>query len=200
MRTLALVALGVLVSGCATSTPPRHLALAIDVSDPDEKLLIRYAGLAYRLESKLSPGDKLTVYFFGHDCDLVYEGPKISGRSAFNEKIGRKLLQIRPGLATSGTRTDLALARLAEAATPGQTPTFLVLETDGGIEDVGPAVKAQIASALTQMRAAPGFKGLAVVGVEDRWRLEWKDWLGPLNGRGIVCGTGDGDTALEALR
>jgi len=199
-KPIQLAISALLIAGCTKSSPPGHLIIAIDVSDQDKTVLLRYAATAYQCQSSLATDDQLTVYIFGHDYDLVYDGPRIAGRGAFNDKIGAKLNKPRLGLVQPGTRTAAALTCLTTAVKDDHRSTCLVLETDGGIEALDQAVRSQILTSAKELNASPNLNQVAVVGVSDRWRQQWITWLTPLGKRAAVRGKNDFDSMLAWRR
>jgi len=178
-------------AGCRAPHPPIRLIVAIDVSDPAEGRLVRYASAAYELESGLGRRDELIVFLFGHGDEMVYEGPGIPDRDAFNEKIASKLAYIRPAMASPGTLVGGALRSVADEVASSQVPSCAVLETDGGVEDASAAFRSEIGRSLRRLRSSSKLRRLLLLGVDDEWREKWSAWLRPLGGLVVVRGMND---------
>jgi len=195
---ITLMAVAVTLGGCGATPKPRRLVIAIDVSDPAR--LLAYAKVAYELESSLKSSDRLTVYVFAHDCDLVYDGPPVRGRNEFNKRVGGELTQIRPALKVQGTRTDLAIECLASEAKASKVPIALALETDGGIEDLGSPVRHRLSNSVLAIRGSKEFREFVAIGIEPQWRRQWDGWLAPLGEQATTCGLNDDEAALRVVR
>lgn len=131
----ALLAVGGCLAGCG-SPPNGHIVIAIDLSDAEPKRLLAYADLAYKCQRKFAT---FTCIVYGAEADVVYEGPAITDRSRFNEKLGKGLSAPRTGLRGKFTSHAAGLHLAAKQLT-GSDSTLLVL-TDGGEEDVRDGIK-----------------------------------------------------------
>lgn len=184
----------------ACSGPPKDPVLAsvaVDLSDPVRETLLRNADLAYRFQKRLPEGSELRVCVFAHWMEPVYVGPPLRTREAFNRMLGPSLSRPTANVSRPGTRTDLALERLASDAASTSLPALLLIVTDGGVEDRGSESTARFEASLRSLadRSAP--TRLLVAGVEARHREWWETLLAPLGSRANVRGVADAILAVE---
>ncbi len=195
---LWLCAAFLLLSACSgPPTDPVLVSVAVDLSDPTRETLLRHADLAYRFQKRLPEGSGLRVCVFAHRLEPVYVGPPLRTREAFNRALGPSLSRPSANVSRPGTRTDLALERLASDAAGTRLPALLLIVTDGGVEDRGsePAARFEASMSSLAERSAP--TRLLVAGVEARHREWWETLLGPLGSRARVRGVADAIPAME---
>lgn len=203
MKCYRLLLLSVLVPvglGChRPSGTPGRLLIAIDVSCQEPMAITRLATMAYRSQRGLPSAHTVRVLAFAHEMQPVYEGPPLKSRGEFNTLIGHRLIARDPGLNRPGTRTDRTLERLALEIRRSRVPVSVIILTDGGIEDLSPAATQRIDDSVRLLSGATELRRLTVLGVQDRFRLQWEEWLAPLGTRGVIRGTGDAGSALLNL-
>lgn len=188
----------------ACSGPPSDPVLAsvaVDLSDPVRETLLRNADLAYRFQKRLPEGSELRVCVFAHRLEPVYVGPPLRTREAFNRVLGPSLSRPSANVSRPGTRTDLALERLASDATGTGLRALLLIVTDGGVEDRSAEPTARFEASLNSLCGRPAPTRLLVAGVEARHREWWETLLGPLGSKAAVRGVADAVPAVvEASR
>ena len=190
-----------LLSGCGSRTPNAGLGsnieLAIDVSDRNPQRLVAYANAAYRLQRLAGHGSTIRVYEFAHEIEVIYEGPPIKGRNNFNQKVASKLASEGDLMLQPGTRTEVAIDRLVRDASGNQGDHFLIIFTDGGIEDRRSETLDRLRTVLQRAKDSRSVRCLQFAGVNQLWRIQWEEWLKPLGKRGGVRGLDDMDSVLD---
>lgn len=198
-KPIALIGIGLsLLSGCSRAHEQPVLAiLAFDVSGSAESKALDYARAVYASQRALPPGSELKAYVFGHGCELVYTGGKITGRDEFNQKVGEALASPSQILRNPGTQTDRLLETVAADAKAAARPVAVLIATDGGMEDQSEVAMRRLRSSLKALAACSDVKVVALLGVLPGYRRQWEEWLAPLGPRAIV--RGDRDWSLSTM-
>ncbi len=195
----AMVVASVIVS-CGKQRPPikRHVNIAIDISDQTDTVLLRYADWTYRMERNLSDTDLLTVTVFAHDNEIVYSDQPIRNRSDFNEKVASRFTFKSAALGKPNTETDKVMSDFDADRFAGTQEDWIL--TDGGIESVVGTRKDPFGTTLKSLASKPNVARVAVIGVQQEYRRQWKGWLDDLGPKALLRGVGDADSSLALLQ
>ncbi|MBI5708226.1 MAG: hypothetical protein HZC36_14685 [Armatimonadetes bacterium] len=178
-----------LLAGCVRQAEdPIEAFVAIDVSCPSPKRLLGYAATAYEIQRSLPRGSRLRVYVFGHGSSLVYTGERLTGRDAFNAKVGRYLGKPPVALLASGTRTDLLLEQVAADVKRSTGKALVLIATDGGMEDGGSDAMDRISRAVASFAGRKDSLRLCLIGVKPEFRSVWEERLSPVGLKATVRG------------
>jgi hypothetical protein len=202
-RTKAIVAKAVtalvMLAGCADPGDVRTLIVAVDLSDQTEEKLTQYASTLFTLQRQLDRNDRLVVITFWHETNVLYEGPRISGRNSFNKRIASFFDKPREQMRIPGTRTELVFKSIAQVIESASGTVTVAILTDGGVEDQSDRAMSTLHSAIEEIASAQKVRSVAALGVHPWFRELWQNWLKPLESRAIVRGANDMRIAAERM-